>query len=128
MVEDNDLRLSRVFRIAPDEDVARVRIAVNESSDKDLFGECPNHIFYYLILVKSVPLDLLCISNLDSIDPLSNEDAFSSELIVDFGHADIISPQIAKSLVGKFGVLSLYGKVNFLLEVPVNWLSELSQR
>jgi hypothetical protein len=98
---------------------------VYKPRNKYLLGERLYNVFDYVVPVKFVASNFLIICNLYAINPFSNEHTPSRELIINFWNANVCLAEILETLVSQFGIFSLNSKIDFFLQVSLNWLSKL---
>ena len=76
-IKDNKLMIILILWIGPNENISRMRIAMNKSTHKYLLSKSSDELIHYLFLVKIILFHFLCIRNFESINPLRYHNSFS---------------------------------------------------
>lgn len=89
-IEQNDLRLFDVLRIGSDEDVAWMRVAVDEAGDEKLFVDCSYQMIHDYLFIEVVLVEFLGVGDFEAVDPFGDEYSFGCKLIINLGHIDLV--------------------------------------
>lgn len=89
---------------------------MNETSNENLLSEGFYHFLDDVVFVEVEFSEFIFVGDFYAVDPLSNEDSFSGELIENLWNTDIIFPQSSEPIFSLSCILSLYSEVNFFSE------------
>jgi hypothetical protein len=82
MIKYNNLKHPFILRMRSHKHIARVRIAVHETRDEDLVGECANEVIHDLFLVEPHLFELGVLRYFYAIDPLGDQHTFAGVFII----------------------------------------------
>lgn len=99
-----------------------------ETWNKNLLSKGLYCLLQYFRDIEVVLLQFFGMCDFDTVYPLHNQSACSSEFRVDFRDINITSPSALKISSAKFSIICLNPKVYFLLQIPLNSVSKCQYR
>lgn len=88
-VQNDDLVPFSVPWVGTHEDVAGVRIAVNEPRNEDLLSEGADDVVHHSAFVEAVRVHLRGVGDFESVDPFRDHHSARRELLEDGGNVEL---------------------------------------